>query len=161
MHTITRCTPERQAARIRSPVPRVVVRFGSRRAGESRPSPEARAISTTPVRPSGVGTMPNSASTRSPRGPRTPVRPRSPAAAAVIADEVPSELEEFLKGLEEGPFTIDAFNEFAVGRRADLPFRSIVTEWGQAADMFLARAAKMPPEEWATRKVNWTVGQIG
>ena len=83
------------------------------------------------------------------------------AAAAVIADEAPSELQEFLKGLEEGPFTIDAFNEFAVRRRADLPFRSVVTEWGRGADLFLARAARIPPEEWATRKVNWTVGEIG
>src|SRR5207249_10390225 len=83
------------------------------------------------------------------------------AAATVIADEAPSELQEFLKGLEEGPFTIDAFNEFAVRRRADLPCRSVVTEWGRAADLFLARASKIPPEEWATRKVNWTVGEIG
>src|SRR3989449_7122328 len=83
------------------------------------------------------------------------------AAAAVIADERPSELEEFLKGLEEGPFTIDAFNEFSVRRRTDLPFRSVVTEWGSAADLFLARASKIRPEEWTTRKVNWTVGEIG
>lgn len=83
------------------------------------------------------------------------------AAAAVIADEIPSELEEFLKGLDEGPFTIDAFNEFTVRRRVDLPFRSVVTEWGSAADLFLARAAKIRPEEWATKKVNWTVGEIG
>jgi len=83
------------------------------------------------------------------------------AAAAVIAGETPSELEEFLKGLEDGPFTIDAFNEFGVRRRAELPFRSVVTEWGRAADLVLARAAKIPPEEWSTRKVNWTVGEIG
>jgi len=82
-------------------------------------------------------------------------------AAAAIADEVPSELEEFLKGLDEGPFTIDEFNEFTVRRRADLPFRSVVTEWGRAADLFLARAAKIPPEEWSTKKVNWTIGEIG
>ena len=82
-------------------------------------------------------------------------------AAAAIADEVPSELVEFLKGLDEGPFTIDAFNEFTVRRRADLPFRSVVTEWGRAADLFLSRAAKVPPDEWATKRVNWTIGEIG
>jgi uncharacterized protein (TIGR03083 family) len=83
------------------------------------------------------------------------------AAAAVLAGETPSELEEFLKSLEEGPFTVDAFNEFTVRRRADAPFRSVVTEWGRAADLFLARAAKIPPDAWASRKVSWTVGEIG
>lgn len=82
------------------------------------------------------------------------------AAAAVMADESPAELDEFLKS-SEGPFTIDAFNEFTVRRRVDLPFRSVVAEWGRAADLFLVRAARVPPEEWATRKVNWTVGEIG
>jgi uncharacterized protein (TIGR03083 family) len=83
------------------------------------------------------------------------------AAAAVLAEEVASEIQEYLKGLEDEPATLDGFNEFSVRRRADLPFRQVVAEWGAAADLFLARASKIPPEEWATRKVQWMAGPLG
>ena len=83
------------------------------------------------------------------------------AAAAAVAGEVPAEIEEFQKGREDQPFSVDEFNEWSVRRRADEPFHSVVREWGHAADLFLARAAKVPPDEWATRKVWWTVGEIG
>jgi uncharacterized protein (TIGR03083 family) len=83
------------------------------------------------------------------------------AAAAVLAEEVASEIQEYLKGLEDEPATLDGFNEFSVRRRADLPFRQVVTEWGAAADLFLARASKIPPDEWATRKVQWMAGPLG
>jgi uncharacterized protein (TIGR03084 family) len=83
------------------------------------------------------------------------------AAAAVIAGETPAEMEEFAKTLDGAPFTVDAFNDWSVARRAEEPFRSIVTEWGPAADLLLARASKVPPEEWATRKVWWVAGEMG
>jgi uncharacterized protein (TIGR03083 family) len=83
------------------------------------------------------------------------------AAAAVIAGEVPAEFEEYMKGLEDGPATVDGYNEFSVSRRADLPFRQVVTEWGQAATLFLARASMIPPEDWTTMKVQWVAGPIG
>jgi uncharacterized protein (TIGR03084 family) len=83
------------------------------------------------------------------------------AAAAVLAEEVASEIQEYLKGLEDEPATQDGFNEFSVRRRADLPFRQVVAEWGAAADLFLARASKIPPDEWASRKVQWMAGPLG
>jgi hypothetical protein len=66
-----------------------------------------------------------------------------------------------VKALDGEPFQLDAFNEWTVRRRADEPFRSVVSEWGRAADLFLARASKIPAEEWTTRKVPWVAGEIG
>lgn len=83
------------------------------------------------------------------------------AAASVIGEESWTEVEEYLKTLDGVPITADGFNTFTVARRADLPFRSVVSEWGRAADLFLARAAKVSPEEWTTRKVHWLAGPIG
>jgi uncharacterized protein (TIGR03083 family) len=83
------------------------------------------------------------------------------AAATSMAGEVSAELEEFAKSLDGARFTLDEFNEWSVQKRADVPFRVLVREWGQAADLFLARAAKVTPEEWTTRKVLWAGGQIG
>jgi uncharacterized protein (TIGR03083 family) len=83
------------------------------------------------------------------------------AAAAVMAGETPAEMEEFAKTLDGAPFTVDAFNDWSVGRRAEEPFRGIVSEWGRAADLLLARASKVPPEEWATRKAWWVAGEMG
>jgi uncharacterized protein (TIGR03083 family) len=83
------------------------------------------------------------------------------AAATALAGEVSAELDEFTKSLEGAPFSLEAFNEWSVRRRADEPFRVVVREWGQAADLFLARASQIIPEEWTTRRVLWTVGEIG
>ena len=83
------------------------------------------------------------------------------AAAAAIAGETPSEIEEYLKGIDGRRFSLEEFNEFSVRRRAEEPFRSVVREWGQAADLLLARASKISPEDWGTRRVTWTAGQIG
>jgi uncharacterized protein (TIGR03084 family) len=83
------------------------------------------------------------------------------AAAAVIADEAATEIAEYVKGLEDEPATLDGFNEFSVSRRADLPFRQVVTEWGRAADLFLARASKVSAEDWTTKKVQWMSGPLG
>jgi uncharacterized protein (TIGR03083 family) len=83
------------------------------------------------------------------------------AAAAVVGGEVPAEFEEYLKSLEGARPSVDGFNDYAVRRRAEEPFRSVVLEWGRAADLFLARVGKVPPEEWATRRAPWTTGEIG
>jgi uncharacterized protein (TIGR03083 family) len=82
------------------------------------------------------------------------------AAAAVIAGEVPGEFEEYAKGLEGEPASLDGFNEFAVRRRAELPFRQVVTEWGQAANLGLARASKISPDDWVGLKVQWMAGPL-
>ena len=52
------------------------------------------------------------------------------AAAAVIGDEEPSELEEFRKSLAGAPFALDEFNRWTVERRADRPVFSVAREWG-------------------------------
>jgi uncharacterized protein (TIGR03083 family) len=83
------------------------------------------------------------------------------AAAAALADEVPAEIEEFRKARDGEPFDLDDLNEHGVRRRAGEPFRSVVTEWGKAADLFLSRASRITPEEWASRKVGWVMGDIG
>jgi uncharacterized protein (TIGR03083 family) len=81
------------------------------------------------------------------------------AAAAALAGESAGEWEEYRAGTSQP--TVQGFREFSVPRRADQPFRSVVREWGQAADLFLARASKVTPDEWTTRKVNWLAGDIG
>ncbi len=83
------------------------------------------------------------------------------AAAAAIAGEEPSEFEEFSKELGGEDFSLDAFNDWSVRRRAEEPFRSVVAEWGRAADLFLARASKIPPQEWTARRVRWVAGEMG
>lgn len=83
------------------------------------------------------------------------------AAAAALAGETPSELEEFSKGRDPmAPVAVDDLNDFAVRRRAGEPFRTVVAEWGRAADLLLARASKIPPEEWRTRRVTWMAGSL-
>jgi uncharacterized protein (TIGR03083 family) len=81
------------------------------------------------------------------------------AAAAVMAGETPAEWDEYSK--DGGTLTVQSFNDLSVARRADEPFRAVVREWGQAADLFLTRASKVTPEEWTTRKVTWLAGDIG
>jgi uncharacterized protein (TIGR03083 family) len=83
------------------------------------------------------------------------------AAAAAMEGEVSPELQEFVGSRREASFDVDEFNAESVRRRSEVPLRNIVREWGQAADLFLVRAAKVPPEEWGTRKALWTVGEIG
>jgi uncharacterized protein (TIGR03083 family) len=82
-------------------------------------------------------------------------------AAAALAGEVPAEIEEFQKERDGEPFNLDDLNDHGVRRRAGEPFRSVVTEWGKAADLFLARASQITSEEWTTRKVTWVMGDIG
>jgi uncharacterized protein (TIGR03083 family) len=83
------------------------------------------------------------------------------AAAAAMAGEISSEVEEYTKSLDGVRFTLQRFNDWTVQRRADESFRVVVREWGQSADLFLSRAAKVTPEEWTTRRVPWAAGEIG
>jgi uncharacterized protein (TIGR03084 family) len=83
------------------------------------------------------------------------------AAAAVIAGEVPAELEEYLKSAGGDRVGVDDFNQWSVERRAGDPFRTVVTEWGRAATLLLSRASAIPPEEWTTRRVTWVAGEMG
>lgn len=82
------------------------------------------------------------------------------AAASVLGGEVPAEFEEFAKSADGGDLDLDSFNRWSVERRANEPFRSVVTEWGRAADLLLARASEIPQQEWPNRKVPWVGGEI-
>src|SRR5439155_11884458 len=66
-----------------------------------------------------------------------------------------------VRSLGGRPFSLDEFNEYSVRKRAETPLREVIREWGRAADVFLSGAAAIGPEEWATRKVQWTAGEIG
>lgn len=82
-------------------------------------------------------------------------------AAASVAGEGSEELDAFFKSLPDGQVpTIEAFNAAAVEHRAGEPFRSVVREWGRAADLFLARCSAMPAEEWESRRVYWVGGEM-
>src|SRR6266702_1197596 len=82
------------------------------------------------------------------------------AAAAVLAGEAPTELEEYLKSEEGADPTLDGFSRFAVERRAQVPVRQVILEWGRAADLFLSRASLVTPGDWETRRVPWVAGEI-
>lgn len=80
-------------------------------------------------------------------------------AAATLAGEPWPELGEFLAagGARDGNGEIDgdAFNNGTVARRADLPFREVVNEWSAAADSLLVNAAKIDPDEWDSKTIDW------
>ncbi len=46
-----------------------------------------------------------------------------------------------------------------MSRRAEVPFRQVVAEWGRAADLLLARASRLSDEAWGGR-VPWVTGEI-
>jgi uncharacterized protein (TIGR03083 family) len=82
------------------------------------------------------------------------------AAAAVIGDESPAEVEEYRKTAEGERFSTDAWNDWSVARRRDEPALALAMEWGRAADLLLARASKISEEDWPDRTVNWTAGEM-
>ncbi len=83
------------------------------------------------------------------------------AAAAVIGEEEPTELEEFRATLAGAPFSLDAFNQWTVERRADRSVFAVAREWGGAADRFLARSSRVSAGDWGSRWVPWLAGEIG
>ncbi|MNF96123.1 hypothetical protein D3C84_789010 [compost metagenome] len=85
---ITRCAPALSAARISSPVPKVLLMQASRRSTGSDCNPLASAISMIAVWLS--GNQPHVAVTVSPSGPHTSAWCRSPPQAASTAATVPS-----------------------------------------------------------------------
>src|SRR5438128_500884 len=116
-------TPPLAAARISSPVPRVVARLGSRRPAETRSRPEARAKRealgrTIQYTPSDRWDAPSAAAGWRNRDVIGHLAAQEVAAAASVAGEPLTELEEFRKSLEAAPFSLDEFNGWTVRRRA-------------------------------------------
>ncbi len=81
-------------------------------------------------------------------------------AAATIGDEPLTEVQAYFDSLNGAAPTVDGFNAFAVGRRADTPVRSVISEWGRAADTFLTRCSAVPADDWDSRRVYWVAGQM-
>ncbi len=82
-------------------------------------------------------------------------------AAATMNGESLSEIEAYVGTLTDGTApTVDGFNAFAVARRSDEPIRSVIGEWGRAADAFLVRCAAVPEDEWGSKRVYWIGGQM-
>jgi uncharacterized protein (TIGR03083 family) len=82
------------------------------------------------------------------------------AAAQLVAGEPAVELDEYRASLGDDPFTIDGFNAWTVSRRARLPYREVLTSWGQAAESFLAHCALLSDDDWADKRFPWFVGNI-
>jgi uncharacterized protein (TIGR03083 family) len=79
-------------------------------------------------------------------------------ASAALGSEPAAEVEEFLR--DGGDLTIDAFNDYAVRRRAETPLRDLVVEWGRHADTALARAGAIPADDWGSAHVSWLAGEV-
>jgi uncharacterized protein (TIGR03083 family) len=77
------------------------------------------------------------------------------AAAALLGGETATEIEEFAKTVNGDEVTLDGFNNWAAGRRAEVSVHSVALEWGRAADLLLARASKTTAEDWDDRRVPW------
>jgi uncharacterized protein (TIGR03083 family) len=82
------------------------------------------------------------------------------AAAALVAGEEATEVEEFRKSLDGEQFTADAWHEWSVQRRRDAGPVSIAAEWGRAADLFLSRVGKASKEDWNEREIPWISSDI-
>jgi uncharacterized protein (TIGR03083 family) len=82
------------------------------------------------------------------------------AAAALVADETPVELEDYRKELGDAPFDRDGWNEWSVQRRREASPVSLGLEWGRAADLFLSRAAQAPDEDWNDREIAWIAAAL-
>ena len=82
------------------------------------------------------------------------------AAAALVADEEATEVEEFRKSLNGESFTADAWHDWAVEKRRDAGPVSIAAEWGRAADLLLTRVGKASDEDWREREIPWVSGDI-
>lgn len=82
------------------------------------------------------------------------------AAAQLVAGEPAAELDEYRARLNGGPFTVDGFNAWSVNRRAELPYRQVLTTWGKAADALLAYADRLSAADWDGKRFPWVAGEI-
>ena len=81
------------------------------------------------------------------------------AAAALVAGEEATELEEYRKSAEDDA-SPDGWNGWAVARRRDEGPVGVGLEWGRAADLLLTRAGGSSEDEWNERQVPWVTGDI-
>jgi uncharacterized protein (TIGR03083 family) len=82
------------------------------------------------------------------------------AAAQLVKDDPAEELEEYRTRFAGRPFTVEAFNEWAVNRRSGMSTREVLVSWGKAADAFLAYVGLLSEEEWEKKRFPWFAGDI-
>jgi uncharacterized protein (TIGR03083 family) len=82
------------------------------------------------------------------------------AAAALLGEESSAELEEYRKTLDGEPVRVEAWNRWAVERRAEAGPVSLGLEWGRAADLVLARAGQASDHDWHGKQLPWVAGDI-
>lgn len=81
-------------------------------------------------------------------------------AAALVAGEEATEVEEFRKSLDGESFTADGYHEWAIAKRRDAGPVSMAAEWGRAADLFLSRVGEASNDDWHDREIPWVSGDI-
>lgn len=83
------------------------------------------------------------------------------AAAQLMKGDPAQELDEYLAALgDDVSITSDGLNTFLVDRRSGLPYRDVLTTWGQAAEAFLVYAALLPDDAWRDGRFPWLSGKI-
>ncbi|MGH2635600.1 MAG: maleylpyruvate isomerase N-terminal domain-containing protein [Actinomycetota bacterium] len=82
------------------------------------------------------------------------------AVAQLLAGDPATEFVAFREA-NGGELWVSGFNEWAVRVRDETPVRQVITDWGKAADAFLALGARLSEDEWRTRRVEWVAGEIG
>jgi uncharacterized protein (TIGR03083 family) len=82
------------------------------------------------------------------------------AAAQLMGGGAAEEFDAFREA-NGGEFWVDGFNQWAVEVRKDVPTRTILTDWGRAADVLLEHAADLTDEDWSRRRISWVAGDIG
>jgi len=82
------------------------------------------------------------------------------AAAALVAGEEATEVEEFRKSLDGEDFTDDAWDEWVVEKSKNDSPVSLAREWGRAADLFLARVGEASAKDWNEREIPWMASDI-
>jgi uncharacterized protein (TIGR03083 family) len=81
------------------------------------------------------------------------------AAAQLVAGQPAAEFDAFREA-NDGELWVNGFNEWAVRTREDLSTREVISDWGRAADAFLALCARVDDDGWRSTRVEWVAGAI-
>jgi uncharacterized protein (TIGR03083 family) len=83
------------------------------------------------------------------------------AAAHLLRGDPAEELDAYRASLaSEDLFTVDGLNTYLVNNRSGLPYREVLTTWGQAAQATLDYAAALSDDAWRDERFPWLVGSI-
>src|SRR4249920_1398450 len=83
------------------------------------------------------------------------------AAAQLLRGDPAEELDAYRATLaSDDAFTVDGLNAYLVNKRSGLPFREVLTMWGQAAEATLVYASLLTDEAWRDERFPWLLGSI-